>query len=338
MTLAEQSPGTPAGGFSKRWPLAILLLSIFLLSLGLFIYLIRQERVPRVGTELPGALGITRREPPSFDRTLATASRPLAVAVSTDGERIYVAEGGGDYAVRIFAPDGTLVGNATPPHTTSTTRKPMDLAVAPDGTVYVVDRLLRKLLAFDPDGTFRQVIEPKGIEDWAPLGVTVDENGVIYVAEAKDLPDFQRHQIHILQPDGTVLRSFGQKGDGAADLMFPAHVAVDGRGRIWVADMTGVKAFGPDGTYLFSLPFEGEAGVGLPGGLAYDDGLLYVTDVTNHRTLAFDVTGDEANLAFQFGRVGFGRGQLRYPEGIAVRSGHIYIANRENSRIDIWTR
>jgi tripartite motif-containing protein 71 len=338
MTIAEQTPGGHAGGLGRRLPVAILLASVFLLSLGVFVYLMRQGRVPRVGTELPEALGVTRQQPASFDRTLAPASRPVAVAVSPDAKRIYVAEGGGEYAVRIFAPDGTLLGNATPPHTTPTSRVPMDLAVGPDGTVYVADRLLRQVLIFDADGAFRDTLRPSGIDDWAPLGVTVDDAGLIYVAEAKDLPDFQRHQIHVLRPDGTVVRSFGQKGDGAADLMFPSHVAVDGRGRIWVGDITGVKAFSPDGSYLFSLPFEGDHGVGLLGGLAYQDGLLYVTDVTNHRALAFDVAGDDVTFAFEFGRLGFGKGQLRYPEGIAVRSGRIYIANRENSRIDIWTR
>lgn len=338
MTIAEQSPGSPAGGIGRRWPIAVLLVSVFLLSLGLFVYLMRQGRVPRVGTELPEALGVTRHKAPKFDRTLAPASRPLAVAVSPDGSRIYVAEGDGEYALRIFAPDGALVGSAVPPHTSPTSRKPMDVAVGPDGTVYVVDRLLRKVLEFEPDGAFRGTLEPSTIEDWAPLGIAVDDAGLIYVAEAKDLPDFQRHQIHVLRPDGTVVRSFGQKGDGAADLMFPGHVAVDGRGRIWVGDITGVKAFSANGGYLFSLPFEGDHGVGLPGGLAYRDGLLYVTDVTNHRALAFDVTGDDVTFAFEFGRLGFGRGQLRYPEGIAVQSGRIYIANRENSRIDIWTR
>ncbi|HWQ28045.1 MAG TPA: NHL repeat-containing protein [Dehalococcoidia bacterium] len=338
MTIAEGSPGSPAGGFSRRWPVAILLLSLFLLSLGVFVYLMRQGRVPRVGTELPEALGVTRQKPASFDRTLAPATRPVAVAVSPDGRRIYVAEGGGDRAIRVFGPDGALLTTATPPHTTSTSRQPMDLAVAPDGTVYVVDRILRQVLIFEPDGTFRDTLKPSTVEDWAPVGITVDAAGLIYVAEAKDLPDFQRHQIHVLRPDGTVVRSFGQKGDGAADLMFPGHVAVDGRGRIWVGDITGVKAFSADGAYLFSLPFEGDAGVGLPGGLAYQDGLLYVTDITNHRALAFDVAGDQVTFAFEFGRLGFGRGQLRYPEGIAVRSGRIYIANRENSRIDIWTR
>lgn len=338
MTVIEQTPGRQGGGFSRRWATAVLLLCLFLLSLGIFIYLIRQGRIPRVGTELPEAMGIARVKPPSFDRTLAPASRPMAVAVSPDGERIYAAEGGGDYAVRIFAPDGTLLGNATPPHTSPTTRQPMDIAVAPDGAVYVADRLLRKVLVFDADGTFRNTLEPSTIEDWAPLGVAVDGAGLIYVAEAKDLPDFHRHQIHILKPDGTVVRSFGQKGDGVADLMFPGHIAVDGRGRIWVGDITGVKAFSAEGAYLFSLPFEGDHGVGLPGGLAYHDGLLYVTDITNHRALAFDVSGERVSFAFEFGRLGFGRGQLRYPEGIAVQSGRIYIANRENSRIDIWTR
>jgi len=37
------------------------------------------------------------------------------------------------------------------------------------------------------------------------------------------------------------------------------------------------------------------------------------------------------------GELGYDKGQLRYPAGIAVSGSKIYIANRENGRIDTWT-
>lgn len=338
MTIAAGSPGGAARGLGRRLGLVVLLLSVFLASLGTFIYLVRQGRIPEAGPGLPEALGITGRKLPRFDHTLTPVGQPLAVAVSPDGSRIFVAEGRDDRAIRVIGAGGDPIGAFTPPHTTAGTRRPVGLAVAPDGTLYATDRLVNQVLVFDADGALRETLRPSGVDRWAPVGLTIDASGLIYVAEALDLPEAQRHRIWVLQPDGTVVRSFGEKGDGAGDLMFPHSLAVDGLGRIWVGDITGVKAFSPEGAYLFGLPAEGDIGVGLPGGLAYAGGLLYVTDVTNHRVLVYQVAADDVTFGFEFGRLGFGKGELRYPEGIAVWSNRIYIANRENSRIDIWTR
>jgi DNA-binding beta-propeller fold protein YncE len=336
MTYIEQQPQIPDPGRKRLYTVAPVLLALFLASLGLFTLLMRWDRAPRAG--LPEVLGSSTKSAPTFDRTLAAVDRPLAMALSPDGSRLYVAEGAGSYAVKVFDAKGAALGELAPPHTTEGTRQPMGIAVAPDGSVYVADRRLNQVLIFNADGTYRDTFRPAGFGQWSPLGVAIDSDGQIYVSEATDTPGAERHRVYVLRPDGTLIRWFGQKGAAAGDLMFPSDLAIDGKGRIWVADITGVKVFGSDGVYLFRLGSEGASGVALPGGLAYSDGKIYATDTVSHRAIVVDATADTPEFKAQFGEAGFGKGQLRYPAGIVVSGSRIYIANRENGRIDTWTQ
>jgi DNA-binding beta-propeller fold protein YncE len=315
--------------------IAAVLLLLFLGALGLFTLLIDRGGAPRLN--LPDALA-GGKTTPTYDRTFTDISRPLDLALSPDGSKLYAAEGAGTYAVKVFDAKGAALGDLTAPHTTEGSRQPMSIATAPDGSVYVADRRLNQVLIFNADGTYRDIFRPAGFGAWAPLGVAVDSGGLVYVSETYDIPGQERHRVYVFNPDGTMVRWFGQKGAGASDLMFPGHLAIDGKGRIWVADITGVKVFAADGTYQFRLKQDGDDGVALPGGLGYSDGKMYVTDITNHRALIFNVNGDAPEFVAQFGELGFGKGQLRYPAGIAVTGSRIYISNRENGRIDTWTQ
>jgi DNA-binding beta-propeller fold protein YncE len=313
--------------------IAAILFALFLLAIGTFMLLFRGG-APTPG--LPSTFGGGPKSY-SFDRTMATLSRPVAVTVNADGSKIFAAEGDGQYAVKVYDKKGNLLGDLTPPHTTEFTRQPMSIAIAPDGTVYVVERRLNKIMVFNADGTFRGTFDPPGFGQWAPISVAVDEGGTIYVGEGYDEPGKERHRVYELNPDGSLIRWFGQKGVGASDLMYPSSIAIDGKGRVWVADITGVKVFDAEGVYQFRLKADGDDGVTLPGGLTYHDDKIFVTDVTNHRALVFDVGEDAPKFVTQFGELGFQKGQLRYPAGIAVSADKIYIANRENGRIDTWT-
>lgn len=313
--------------------IAAILFALFLLAVGTFMLLFRSG-APR--PPLPGGLGVGAGTYP-FDRTLTTLARPIDIALNADGSKIFAAEGDGQYAVKVFDTKGKLFGDLTPPHTNEFTRQPMSIAVAPDGTVYVVERRLNQVMVYNADGTFRGPFDPPGFGPWAPISVAVDKDNKIYVGEGYDEPGKERHRVYVLNPDGSLVRWFGQKGTGGSDLMYPAHIAIDGKGRIWVADITGVKVFNSEGVYQFRLKGDGDDGVTLPGGLAYYDDKMYVTDVTNHRAIVFDVSGDSPKFVGQFGELGTEKGQMRYPAGIAVSAGKIYIANRENGRIDTWT-
>jgi tripartite motif-containing protein 71 len=64
-------------------------------------------------------------------------------------------------------------------------------------------------------------------------------------------------------------------------------------------------------------------------------GRIYVLDGVRHRVVVFN---SEGVFLSSFGRLGSGKGQLRYPLGIAVDgSGTIYIADTGNRRIQVFS-
>ncbi len=77
----------------------------------------------------------------------------------------------------------------------------------------------------------------------------------------------------------------------------------------------------------------------LPRGLTIDERQrLYVVDAVGQDVKVYDLTGERPDFMFTFGEFGVEDGQFNYPNAIAVDgTGRLYIADRENNRIQVWT-
>lgn len=167
--------------------------------------------------------------------------RPLGVAVDADGLRLYVVDSGGvqseEHRVRVFDAQtgkhlfdfgkrGTKPGEFN---------LPQDVAVAPDGTVYVVDGGNFRVQKFQSDGTLISVfgtIGRQGGQFSRPKEVAVDSHGNVYVVDAA----FGNFQIFTSQ--GQLLLAVGGRSDrdAPAKYMLPSGIAVDDDGRIYIVD------------------------------------------------------------------------------------------------------
>ncbi|MBV9087461.1 MAG: 6-bladed beta-propeller, partial [Acidobacteriaceae bacterium] len=113
------------------------------------------------------------------------------------------------------------------------TYNPTNLAVDPDGLLYVVDTYLNHITVFDTDGEYVRTIGSIGDgpgQFMRPRGIALDSDGHIYVTDAM----FQKFQI--LTAEGQPLLPVGQYGAQPGQLSVPAGIAVDKYNRIIVAD------------------------------------------------------------------------------------------------------
>jgi DNA-binding beta-propeller fold protein YncE len=177
-------------------------------------------------------------------------------------------------------------------------------AVATDSRdrVYVFNRGEHPVLIFDRAGTF--------LHSWGEglftraHGITIGPEDAVYCT------DDRGHTVRKFTADGSLLLTLGQSG-------IPSDTGATSM------DYRTIRRAGP--------PFH------YPTNLAVSTtGELYVSDgYGNARVHKFSADGQ---LLLSWGEPGSGPGQFHLPHGIAVdRAGTVYVADRENSRIQLFT-
>ena len=156
---------------------------------------------------------------------------------------------------------------------------PVGIAVASDGTIWVLDDIRSVVEHYRPDGTVIGSFDPfaaQPINDGANE-LAIDANGNLYVSLVSP------SQILVFDPTGTPLRVVG----AGAFSEQAGKMAIDAGGRIFVTqgpqrgDAPGVLVFDVDGTLLggFGPLGAGDGEMVFPGGIALDGkGGLFVQD------------------------------------------------------------
>lgn len=98
---------------------------------------------------------------------------------------------------------------------------PMDIAVAKDGSIYVADLELKKLLKIPPGSS-----DVQEVADVNPRGVTIDSQGKIWVVSQQN-----DEQLLIVSPDGVVEPVISKRV-----FEFPHQVVVNDEGHAFVTD------------------------------------------------------------------------------------------------------
>jgi DNA-binding beta-propeller fold protein YncE len=132
---------------------------------------------------------------------------------------------------------------------------PKNVAVGPDGRMYVVEGKGARVTAFNPDGTIAATWGGPGQGDGQfqePWGIAVAPDGNVYVA------DTWNHRIQYFDPNGKFLGKWGRLGDAKGSTSSdegafwgPRAIAVSPAGEVFVTD-TGnkrVQVFGLDGSF-----------------------------------------------------------------------------------------
>jgi hypothetical protein len=170
-----------------------------------------------------------------------------------------------------------------------------------------------------------------GMVSW----VALDGKGTIYLLQRGDKAD----PVIAVDLHGRVLRSWGK---GLFKL--PHAIRVDPAGNIWTVDANSsmVYKFSPKGEKLLEISVGGQPAesrspfVGTTDIAFGPNGRLFISDgYANARILEYTNDGRKVR---EWGKPGIGPGEFRLPHSIAVDpSGVIYVADRENGRIERFT-
>ncbi len=169
--------------------------------------------------------------------------------------------------------------------------------------VYVFDRGQHPIIVFNREGEF--------LDSWGdglfvrPHGICIGPDDSVFCTDDVD------HTVRQYAPDGRLLMKMGRSGEGA-------DTGVIG------VDYRTIRRVGP--------PFHRPTNLAIA-----PDGTLFIADgYGNARIHRFTPTG---TLMDSWGSPGSGPGQFNLPHGIAVdRDMRIYVADRENNRIQIFTQ
>ncbi|MCJ7550096.1 MAG: hypothetical protein MUQ30_10480, partial [Anaerolineae bacterium] len=302
---------------------------------------------------------------------------PAGVTVGPDGS-VYIAESVGQ-RVRRIDPSGiitTIAGTGTwgfsgdgGPATSAMLYNPQDVAVAPDGTLYIADRSNNRIRRVDTNGIITTVAGTGGYGFsgdggpatlallYEPYGVALGPDGSLYIADTRN------HRIRRVGPDGIITTVAGPGagnvlGDGGpatqATLKDPYRVAVGLDGSLLIMDRTDyrVRRVGTDGI-ITTVAGNGRGGFSGDNGpatsarinLAEDvalgpDGGFYIADRVNLRVRWVGSDGIITTVAGNgtYGYSGDGgpavRAQLHEPVGVALGpDGSLYIADWFNRRV-----
>lgn len=187
-----------------------------------------------------------------------------------------------------------------------------------------------------------------------PLGLTIDSSGNLYIADGPN------NRIRKVAPSGIITTvaggTAGAGGDGgaatSASLNYPAAVAVDSSGNLYIADLGNDRIRKVSGGIITTVAGSGLPGYNadnisattaqlyLPKGVAVDSsGNLYIADTGNNRIR--EVSSGIITTIAGNGTSGYSgdkgaatAAQLNAPAGVAVDpTGIVYIADTANNVI-----
>lgn len=111
--------------------------------------------------------------------------------------------------------------------------RPTNIAVGPNGNVYVSDTLNQRIQIFDADGTYLSMFGKPGdgpADMSRPKGIAIDADGHIWVTDA------DQNRVKIFDQQGRLCAYFGEYGYFPGQFALPSGVTIDKNNRAVVAE------------------------------------------------------------------------------------------------------
>ncbi|MBI2872149.1 MAG: 6-bladed beta-propeller [Chloroflexi bacterium] len=132
---------------------------------------------------------------------------------------------------------------------------PHGIFIAPDDSIWLVDRDYHIVTHYTPDGKALQTLGKKlapapsfrGDPFNMPSGLALAPNGEMFVSDG-----YGGHRVHKFSPDGKLLLSWGKEGTGPGEFSLLHNVWVDKNSRVFIADRENsrIQIFDTNGKFL----------------------------------------------------------------------------------------
>lgn len=313
--LADSAPPAPLSPRRRSWALTHLATAaLLLLALAVSLYaagiwrLGREETSPAIVIEAPGT--------------------PRATSAGTPGAGMAPVR----YVWRLEDAENAKLGLSP------------QIAVAPDGNLWVVDGARDGFQIFSSDGEL--------VERWGEPGKGEGEfnfqrdviNALSSVAFRPDggfyVADSQNRRIQQFDADRNFVRAWGSFGQAEGQFADPVGVLIDAAGDVYVSDdrRNVVQKFDGEGNFLLEVGSASAVDGQLtrPGwGAIAPDGNVWIPDGGNDRLQLFAPDGSWLRT---IGRSGSGDGELANPQAAAVdAAGRVFVSDSENARVQVFT-
>jgi streptogramin lyase len=207
---------------------------------------------------------------------------------------------------------------------------PTDVALGPEGDLWVADYANNRLQHLNPAGEYVGQFGSQGSGAGKlsnPASIAIDAESNIWVA------DKGNSRIQKFSPEGALLDGFGSLGSGNGQFNRPEGIAIDASGDIWVSDTYNyrIQKFSDEGDFIEVVAPEGLGSIEPTGIDAGPGGKVWVADWTHNRVAVLSEGGD---FELSFGTAGSGPGQFDRPDAIEVdENGNVWVGDQNNGRI-----
>jgi DNA-binding beta-propeller fold protein YncE len=192
----------------------------------------------------------------------------------------------GDHPVIVFERDGRYLHSWGE----GLFQRPHGITIGPDDGVYCVDDGGHTVRKFTSDGrllltlgtsgraspTGATTVDYRTIRCSAgpfnfPTNLAINPDGELFVADG-----YGNARVHRFSPQGELITSWGEPGDGPGQFHLPHGIAVEPRGLVYVADRENsrIQRFTPDGTFVDEW-----IGIARPCQVAIDGGHVFVAEL-----------------------------------------------------------
>jgi sugar lactone lactonase YvrE len=208
---------------------------------------------------------------------------------------------------------------------------PIRIQINSKGEIFALDGTKRRIVRINPDGSFKGYVDAEGVSSpsvFVPRSFKVDGNDNIY------LLDIFGGRVLVLSPEGKYQKQIAFPKEYG----FFSDLSVDSRGNILLIDSVKAMVFSAtkDANTFSALTKSLREYLDFPTSLTTDrGGTIFIVDEDGSGIVMLGQDGSFMGRQLSMGWI---EGLLNFPSQIAINEkGEIFIADRGNSRVEIFT-